>query len=164
MVKGDASYGEREKERTRKGCGVPCTFVSAEEVEEEKKGDIGTGTARAVHAQPPGRAHPVCIRALPTRREEPAKSRLTRHCATCLATVVITRYIGVVVYRLMPIDRVLSFEKFSAARMTAGVVRKSDRSDVILAAGGETGWYRIDTSKVQRRNCNRYHEVTTVTV
>lgn len=29
-------------------------------------GNMGTGTARTVHAQPPGRAHLVCIRVLST--------------------------------------------------------------------------------------------------
>lgn len=102
-------------------------------------GGIGTGTARAVHAQPPGRAHPVCIRALPTPQEEPAKSRLTRHCATCLATVVINiRYIAIVIYVCLR-DRRFLFKETRHREMTKRTICDGDRSDVKLTAEFETG-------------------------
>lgn len=125
----------------RKRYGVPYTFVSTEEDDEEnvEGGAIGTGTARAVHAQPPGRAHPVCIRALPIPQEEPAKSRLTRHCATCLATVVINiRYIAIVIYVCLRDCRFL-FKETRHREMTKRTIHDGDRSDVKLTAKFETG-------------------------
>ena len=59
-----AKFEEREKEREGDMGSRAHSFLQKKTVG-QGWGDFGTGTARAVHAQPPGHAHPVYIRALP---------------------------------------------------------------------------------------------------
>lgn len=156
--------GGRERGRER-DMGSRIRSFLQKKTERRGWGGIGTGTARAVHAQPPGRAHPVCIRALPTSQEEPAKSRLTRHCATCLATVVIIlRYTIVVSYIFLHPRYIIFHSRHRHNDKTNDLRQRFAQRREVDSGEFETGRYSIYFSKVDRDNRNGNCRVTAVVV